>query len=35
VTGEEIEKAIKTLKPDAEAIELYKKIVGADPLPAQ
>jgi hypothetical protein len=35
VTAEEIEKAIKALKPDAEMIELYKKIAGAGPLPSQ
>jgi tripartite-type tricarboxylate transporter receptor subunit TctC len=35
VAGEEIEKAIKALKPDLETIDLYKKIVGAGPLPAQ
>jgi tripartite-type tricarboxylate transporter receptor subunit TctC len=35
VTAEEIEKAVKALKPDAEMIELYKKIAGAGPLPAQ
>ena len=35
VAGEEIEKAIKALRPDLETIELYKKIVGAGPLPAQ
>jgi tripartite-type tricarboxylate transporter receptor subunit TctC len=34
VTGEEIEKAVKALKPDLETIENYKKIVGAGPLPA-
>ena len=35
VAAEEIEKAIKVLKPDPEMIDLYKKIVGAGPLPAQ
>jgi tripartite-type tricarboxylate transporter receptor subunit TctC len=35
VTAEEIEKAIRALKPDAEMIELYKKIAGAGPLPPQ
>ena len=34
VTGQEIETAIKALKPDVEVIEIYKKIVGAGPLPA-
>jgi tripartite-type tricarboxylate transporter receptor subunit TctC len=35
VAGEEIDKAIKALKPDLETIDLYKRIVGAGPLPAQ
>ncbi|HEU4345136.1 MAG TPA: hypothetical protein VFU31_26600 [Candidatus Binatia bacterium] len=35
VTGEDIGKAIQALRPDAETIELYKKIVGAGPLPPQ
>jgi len=35
VAAEEIEKAIKVLKPDLEMIEVYKKIVGSGPLPAQ
>jgi hypothetical protein len=35
VTAEEIEKTIKTLKPDPETIDLYKKIAGAGPLPSQ
>jgi hypothetical protein len=34
VAGEEIETAIKALKPDVETIEVYKKIVSAGPLPA-
>jgi hypothetical protein len=34
VTGEEIETAIKALKPDVEIVEIYKKIVSAGPLPA-
>ena len=34
VTGQEIETAIKALKPHVEIIEIYKKIVGASPLPA-
>ena len=34
VTGQEIETAIKALKPHVEIIEIYKKIVGAGPLPA-
>ena len=35
VAAEEIEKAVKALKPDLEMIELYKKIAGAGPLPLQ
>jgi tripartite-type tricarboxylate transporter receptor subunit TctC len=35
VSGEEIEKAVKALKPDNEMIELYKKVVGSGPLPPQ
>ena len=35
VTADEVEKAVKALKPDAEIIELYKKIVGPGPLPPQ
>jgi tripartite-type tricarboxylate transporter receptor subunit TctC len=35
VTAEEIEKTIKTLKPNSETIDLYKKIAGAGPLPSQ
>jgi len=35
VTGDEIERAIKALKPDVEMIELFKKVAGPDPLPIQ
>lgn len=35
VMAEEIEKAIKALQPDAEIIELYKKVTGPGPLPPQ
>ena len=35
VTAEEIERAVRALKPDAEMIELYKKIAGPGPLPLQ
>jgi len=35
VSAEEIEKAVKALKPDNEMIELYKKVTGAGPLPPQ
>lgn len=33
--GEELERAIKELPRDAEAVQLYKKIAGPDPLPAR
>jgi len=33
--GEELERAIKELPRDQEVIELYKKLAGADPLPAR
>ncbi len=35
VMGEEVEKAIKTLQPSSEMIELYKKIAGPGLLPPQ
>jgi tripartite-type tricarboxylate transporter receptor subunit TctC len=35
VAGEDIEKAIRALQPSPETIELYKKIIGAGPLPPQ
>jgi len=35
VTADEVDKAIKALKPDIEMIELYKKIAGPGPLPLQ
>lgn len=35
VTADEIDKAIKALKPDIEMIDLYKKIAGPGPLPVQ
>jgi tripartite-type tricarboxylate transporter receptor subunit TctC len=35
VTADDVEKAIKALKPDAEMIELYKKIAGPGALPIQ
>ncbi len=35
VMAEEIERAIKSLQPDPEAIELYKKITGPGPLPSR
>lgn len=33
--GEELERAIKELPRDTEVIQLYKKLAGADPLPAR
>jgi tripartite-type tricarboxylate transporter receptor subunit TctC len=33
--GEELERAIKELPRDQEVVELYKKLAGADPLPAR
>ncbi|HEY3168679.1 MAG TPA: hypothetical protein VGK57_15710 [Candidatus Binatia bacterium] len=35
VTADDLEKAIKALKPDAELIELYKKVAGPGALPIQ
>jgi hypothetical protein len=33
--GEELERAIKELPRDAEVVQLYKKMAGADPLPTR
>ena len=33
--GEELEKVIRELPRDKEVVELYKKLAGADPLPAR
>jgi hypothetical protein len=33
--GEELEKVIKELPRDKEVVGLYKKLAGADPLPAR
>jgi hypothetical protein len=35
LTGEELERAIRELPRDAEVVQLYKKIAGADPLPTR
>ena len=35
LTGEELERAIKELPRDAEVVQLYKKMAGADPLPTR
>ena len=35
VTADDVEKAIKALKPDAEMIDLYKKVAGPSALPIQ
>jgi hypothetical protein len=35
LTGEELERAIRELPRDAEVVQLYKKMAGADPLPTR
>jgi hypothetical protein len=35
LNGEELERAIKELPRDAEVVQLYKQMAGADPLPTR